>query len=185
MRELQAQNLMVIAMQLGGHPIYGPMLRNRELLKKIFQAYMIPSDEVMLTDDEIDAVLAAAAKENAQAQAAAAQAEQNKQTAELENRKLELQVELANQANHSKEKIAQMEYDSEMNKTAASLNMSVQQLEAMLAGKTMEHQSKERIFASEVAIEDKNAKEARARGEIPKGSGGYISEGGTKKNAAA
>ena len=57
MRELQAQNLMVIAIQLGGHPIFGPMLRNRELLKKIFQAYMIPSDEVMLTDDEIDAVL--------------------------------------------------------------------------------------------------------------------------------
>ena len=75
MRELQAQNLMVIAIQLGGHPIFGPMLRNRELLKKIFQAYMIPADEVMLTDDEIDAVLAAAAKENAAdaaAQAAAA-----------------------------------------------------------------------------------------------------------------
>jgi hypothetical protein len=78
-----------------------------------------------------------------------------------------------------------MQYDSEMNKTAASLNMSVQQLEAMLAGKTMDHQSKERIFASEVAIEDKNAKEARARGEVPKGSGGYISEGGSKKKAAA
>jgi hypothetical protein len=177
MRELQAQNLMVIAIQLGGHPIYGPMLRNRELLKKIFQSYMIPSDEVMLTDDEIDAVLAAAAKENAQAQAAAAAAEQAKQTMELETKKLELQVQLANQANHSKEKIAQMEYDAEMNKTAASLNMSVQQLEAMLAGKSMDHQSKERIFASEVAVEQKNAQEARARGEVPKGSGGYVSSG--------
>ena len=34
MRELQAQNLMVIAIQLGGHPIFGPMLRNRELLQQ-------------------------------------------------------------------------------------------------------------------------------------------------------
>ena len=74
MRELQAQNLMVIAIQLGGHPIFGPMLRNRELLKKIFQAYMIPADEVMLTDDEIDAILAAAQQQNEAAAAAEAQA---------------------------------------------------------------------------------------------------------------
>lgn len=177
MRELQAQNLMVIAVQLGGHPIYGPMLRNRELLKKIFQAYMIPSDEVMLTDDEIDAVLAAAAKENAQAQAAAAAAEQNKAQMELENKKLELQVQLANQENHSKEKIAQLNYDAKMNEVAAGMNMSVQQLEAMLAGKQIDTQSKERIFASEVGVEQKNAEAARARGEVPKGSGGYVSAG--------
>ena len=32
---------------------------------------------------------------------------------ELENKKLELQVAMANQANHSKEKIAQMNYDAQ------------------------------------------------------------------------
>jgi hypothetical protein len=178
MRELQAQNLMVIAIQLGGHPIFGPMLRNRELLKKIFSAYMIPAEEVMLTDDEIDAVLAAAAAQNEAAAAAAAAAEQAKQMMELENKKMEMEAALANQANASKEKIAKMNYDSQMNQTAARLNMSVQQLEAMLAGKELDHASKERIFASEVAIEQKSAAEARARGETPKGSGGYVSAGG-------
>jgi hypothetical protein len=186
MRELQAQNLMVIAIQLGGHPIFGPMLRNRELLKKIFQAYMIPADEVMLSDDEIDAILAAAAQNNEAAAAAKAQAEAEEKKLQLENHKLELQVALANQSNASKERIAKMHYDAEMNKTAANLNMSVQELEAMLAGKEMEHQSRERIFASEVAIEQKNAEEARARGEVPGGSGGYVTGGSsTPKNGAA
>ena len=181
MRELQAQNLMVIAIQLGGHPIFGPMLRNRELLKKIFQAYMIPADEVMLNDDEIDAVLAAAAQQNEAAMAAQAAAEQQGKMLELENKKMELQVAMANQANASKEKIAKLNYDAQMNMTAAKLNMSVQELEGMLAGKEMDHQSKERIFASEVAVEQKNAEAARARGEEPGGSGGYVT-GGAQPN---
>jgi len=188
MRELQAQNLMVIAIQLGGHPVFGPMLRNRELLKKIFSAYMIPSEEVMLTDDEIDAVLAAAAAQQAEQAKAEAAAEADKQSSEamleLEREKMQMQIAIANQENASKEKIAKLNYDSQMNQTAARLNMSVQQLEAMLAGKEMDHQSKERIFASEVAIEQKNAAEARARGETPGGSGGYVTGGSKPKNPA-
>ena len=83
---------------MGGHPIYGPMLRNRELLKKIFQAYMIPADEVMLTDDEIDAVLAARRQQQRggrrrRRRRAGGQGERM----ELENKKLEMQVALANQ----------------------------------------------------------------------------------------
>ena len=182
MRELQAQNLMAIALNMGGHPIYGPMLRNRELLRKIFQAHMIPADEVMLTDEEIDAVLAAAA---AQAEAAAAQeaeAASDREKLALENQKLELQVSLANQSNASKERIAKLNYDAQMNKIAATLNMSVQELEAMLAAKEMDHGSKERIFASEVAVERENAAAARAAGETPGGSGGYVT-GGSKKKA--
>jgi hypothetical protein len=184
MRELQAQNLMVIAVQLGSNPTYAPMLRNRELLRKIFQSYMIPADEVMLSDDEIDAVLLAAKAEAEAAQAAASGSAMAKQTMELETQKLQLQMEMANQENHSKEKIAKLNYDAQMLQLAAKMNMSVQQIEAMLSGKEMDHQSKERIFASEVAIEQKNAAEARARGETPGGSGGYVTGGSKPKRAA-
>jgi hypothetical protein len=182
MRELQAQNLMQIALQMGGHPVYGPMLRNRELLKKIFQAHMIPADEVMLNDNEIDAVLAAA-KAEAEAKAAQeAEAAGRKEEMMLENQKLELQVAINNQTNASKERIAKLSYDAQMNTIAAKLNMSVQELEAMLASKEMDHASKERIFAGEVAVERENAAAARAAGEVPGGSGGYVT-GGSKKKA--
>ena len=184
MRELQAQNLMVIALQLGGHPIFGPMLRNRELLKKIFQAYMIPAEEVMLTDDEIDAVLAAAQAESEAAVAAKVAADQAREAKEAEIKRAELQVELSNQDNATKRYIADKNYDAQMNGLAANLNMSVQELEAMLAGKEIDNQSKERIFASEVAIEQKNAAEARARGEVPTSSGGYVSGGSKPKKKA-
>jgi len=182
MRELQAQNLMQIAMQMGGHPIYGPMLRNRELLRKIFQAHMIPADEVMLSDDEIDAVLAAAQAENEALAAAEAKSASDERKLALENQRLELQASLANQKNASEERIAKLSYDAKMNELAGKLNMSVQELEAMLAGKEIDVGSKERIFASEVAIEQQNAKEARARGEVPTSSGGYVSGGSKPKS---
>ena len=53
---------------------------------------MIPAEEVMLTDDEIDAVLAAAAQQNEAAVAAEAQAAAEQARAELENQKIEMQV---------------------------------------------------------------------------------------------
>jgi hypothetical protein len=183
-REMQAQNLMIIALQLGAHPVYGPMLKNRELLKKLFQAHMIPSDEVMLKDSEIDAVLAKAAKENVEAQKLAAEQERQAQLMQLEKDKLDLQREMANQENHSREKIAKLNYDGQMMQTATRYNMTVEQLEAMLSGTKMKLDSDERKLAVEIAVEQRNAEEARARGEIPQGSGGSISGGVPKKSAA-
>lgn len=180
-REMQAQNLLIIALQLGGHPIFGPMLRNRELLKKIFQAYMIPADEVMLTDDEIDAVLAAAA---AQSEAAIkAQAEKEKLATQTRENQAErsTKIAIANANNETKLQIADMDYDQVMNHLAGGLNMKVNELEARLAAVGMQTQSKERMFASEVAVDQAMAADARAHGEIPKGSGGSVSAGATKK----
>jgi hypothetical protein len=48
----------------------------------------------------------------------------------------------------------------------------------MLDSEKMRTDSKERLFASEAAIEQRNAEAARAAGQEPQGSGGYISEGG-------
>ena len=66
--------------------------------------------------------------------------------------------------------------------------MTVEQLKAALAQAEMENQtrvqietlrtqSKERIFAGETAFEAQLAREARAHGMQPAGSGGYVSAG--------
>ena len=55
-RELQAQTLLMLTMQLSTHPIYGPMLKNKDLLKKVFEAHGVPTSDVMLSDDQIEAI---------------------------------------------------------------------------------------------------------------------------------
>lgn len=55
-RELQAQTLLTLMMQLSTHPIYGPMLKNKDLLKKVFEAHGVPTSDVMLSNSEIEAI---------------------------------------------------------------------------------------------------------------------------------
>jgi hypothetical protein len=55
--------------------------------------------------------------------------------------------------------------------------ITIAQLEAMLHGKELDNQHKERMMVGEAAIERENMREELAHGEQPSGSGGYFSEG--------
>ncbi|MCA0276258.1 MAG: hypothetical protein LCH86_09650 [Proteobacteria bacterium] len=176
-REMQAQTLMAVATQLGGHTIYGPMLRNREILRKLFQALMIPAADVVLTDTEIDAIMANAAANDAVAQAEAKKADLAQQEYELEVAKLDAQIAISNMDNEAKRDIALIQRETELIKLAQTGNMSLDQLEAKLQMNRENNASKERLFTAEAAMESVNARLARARGEEPQGSGGYISAG--------
>lgn len=176
-REMQAQTLMAVATQLGGHPIYGPMLRNREILRKLFQALMIPAADVVLTDTEIDAIMANAAANDAVAQAEAKKAEAAQQAIDLDYAKLDVQIAISNMDNEAKRDIALIQRETELIKLAQTGNMSLDQLEAKLQMNRENNASKERLFTAEAAMESVNARLARARGEEPQGSGGYISAG--------
>lgn len=167
-REMQAQNLMIIAIQLGAHPVYGPMLKNRDVLRMLFRAHMIPADEVVLTDDEIDAVLMDAAAQQAELAKAAS-------STEAEDRKIDAQIQISNADNDTKMKIATLNRETALIEMASRLNMNLDQLEGKLTLSKHQTDSKERIFASEAALEAQNAAAAKANGTDPKGSGGYIS----------
>lgn len=167
-REMQAQTLMTVATQLGGHPVYGPMLRNREVLRKLFQALMIPAADVVLTDNEIDAVLAAAS----------AQDEMAKKQQDMAEQQLEAQIQIANMENGTKRYVADKQRETALITMAGRLNMGVDQIEAKLEALDKQLSSKERTFAAEAALEQRNAAEARAAGVQPSGSGGYFSAGG-------
>lgn len=146
-REMQAQNLMIIASQFGQHPVYGPMLKNREVLRLLFKAHMIPADEVVLTDDEIDAAIAAG-EEAANAQKEAADAELN------------LKVQVANIEAGTRVKVAEIQRETAMMEMAARMNMSLDQIEAKLQDQREARQSKERALAVETAMAAKTGKSA-------------------------
>lgn len=157
-REMQAQNLMVIAIQLGAHPIYGPMLKQKGILRKLFQAHMIPTDDVMLTDDEIDAVLAraaAAAEQPPQGEDPELVNQLKQAEIELKREEINAKIQIANLDAGTRMKVAQLGHETAMMALAEKMNMQADQLEAMLKKTRSEIDSKERIFAAETAMTER------------------------------
>jgi hypothetical protein len=170
-REMQAQSLMAIAMNFGGHPVYGPMLKNRDLLRKIFQAHMIPADEVMLSDEQIDAVLAIAAKQAAEDAKAGAKADNSAQVAQIqmqvEQMKLDGQIQLANMKHDYDLKLEGMRRDTAMMELAGKSNIDLEKIRATLEAKHMDVTSAERKLAVEAAVTAKQpAQEQHGGGSL-------------------
>jgi hypothetical protein len=144
-RELQSQSLMWIAMNLGAHPVFGPMLRNRVVLRKLFQTMMVPSDEVVLTDEEIDQILAqASAADAAQQQAAAA--------ANAEAAKLNLQLDVATIDAESRVRVAEINRETAIIGYATKANVEVDKLEAMLMDRREDRAAKQQSLMVEAGV---------------------------------
>lgn len=153
-RELQSQNLLVLA-GFTAHPVLGMLLKGANVLRKLSQSMMIAPDDIILTDDEIEA-----------------QAKKLASQGNPEDAKLAMQAKIAADNNKTKLDIAQLENETARIKFAEDHNMSLEKLNAMLQGMRMQTDSKERIFAAEAAVE--------ATRPADEGSGGYISGGGGK-----
>lgn len=174
-REMQATNLTAIIDRFGMHPVYGPMLKAAPLLRKLFQAMMIPTEEVVYTDDEIQTAQAAQAKQEPEEDPEKAADRQVK--VELANQAADRAEKLAQQQWAHEERIAAMHRDTELIKMATVANISLDKAANDLQKVQLQMGQKDREIATEVAIEAKNAAEAHARGEEPTGSGGFISAG--------
>lgn len=178
MRELQAQNLMFVAVQLMNNPSIAPMLKPFGVIKKLFQAMMISPDDTMVTEDEWKAYQDKMAQQPPPPDPVQIQAESRVRAAEIqaESRKLDSETTLT---------IAQLNERTELYKLANQNKITVAQLAAQLQQSKMKINSDERKMAVEVGTERQLAEEARAAGQTPTGSGGYVSAGVEEKTTAA
>ena len=160
-REMQSQNLLTLLLQLGGHPVYGPMLRHADGLRMLMRTFLIPADEIVLTDKEIEKIMAQAAEaqqqEDAQGQGDGDPMDAEIKRAELEFKQQELQVkvELANMDRETKIRLAEIHRDTTMMQMAERLNMTMEQLQAKLQDSREEREARERKFATEVAVTER------------------------------
>ena len=158
-REMQAQNLMTLAMALGTHPKFAMMLKDRNMLKMIFKAHMIPTDEVLLSEQEIEiAVTQAQAQQEAMMQAA--QVDGQMKEAELELKRAQLDANIAIEemrSNHALE-VARLNHQTQMMKMAETMNMSIDKINADLQKMQIQAESKERIVAAEIAMIDRTGR---------------------------
>lgn len=157
-REIQAQNLMVMASNFTSHPVLGPMTKALNLYRKTVEAHMLNPNDIVMTDEEFKAF------QTEQSQAG---------ESDPEILKLEMQQQIAKLDSDTRLQVAQIERETKLMTLAEVNNMTVAKLQVMLGIKQIELTSKERIFASEAAMEERFA----ARGATG-GSGGFLSLGG-------
>lgn len=191
-RELQQQNLIVLANAFGAHPVFGKRIKPNDLMRMIVKSMLIPADELVPSDAEIAAAEQAeqeALAQQAQAGAAAPagpdpEIEQAK--LDLEEHKLAIMQAIANQKADLEERLAQMKYDLGMQQLAEKVNLNDEDTRARLADSDAERTHKERLFAGEAAMTARQqdaaaaqAAAARAAGkpgpeEQPRTGGGYL-----------
>ncbi len=157
-REMQAQNLMTMADRFTSHSVLGPMTRAAPLYRKLVEAHMLSPDDIVMTDAEIKAAQAELEKAGEQ---------------DPEILKLEMQLNIAQIEAEVRLQVANLERETKLMTLAETNNMTVAKLQVLLGVKQIETDSKERIFASEAAMEERLA----AKG-VTGGSGGFLSAGG-------
>lgn len=151
-REMQAQNLIMIAQMFGDHPVFGPRIKHGALLSEIFKAHMISTHDLVMTDREFRQWQ----KEQSEKEDPIAAAEQAKvdammQQIELQREEMSLKQSISEREWAGREAVARLNYDAAMEKTALSMNLTREQLDAKLDDAAKERERKERSLAVEVA----------------------------------
>jgi hypothetical protein len=176
-KEVQAQNLMLVVSQLMANPNIAPMIKAFPAVEKLFQAMMIKPSDVMITEDEYKKHQQDLA-EPAAAEAAAGDTGRSADRAR-EDRGRILEAVRRDAAAH---RAAPRENGDD--RTRRQGRNQHGRAQAMLEGKKMDIAHKERSLVAEAAIDRQNADDARAHGEEPGGSGGDFNAGVKEKRAA-
>jgi len=171
-RELQAQMLLNMAQNWSSHPVLSKAIKTYETINESVRSSMIQPTTVLVSKEEFDAAVAADAAAQQQAQEAAAPDPMQNPTViaaqtRLEAAKIDSQARL---------QVAEMQRQTELLQTAQHYDIKIEELKTRLGLKGMDIGHKERVLKAEAAMEDAVADEARARGEEPQGSGGFVSQ---------
>jgi hypothetical protein len=158
-------------LQWSTHPVIGPAIKVYETIRMTLQTMAINPDQILVTPDEFEARI----QRMAEAEQGKGSPEEIRAQAQLQVAQIDAESRLA--IAESNRAIAELNQKTEIMKLIQKDGVDMKKIEAMLAGKEMDIGSSERKFAAEVAIEQQNTAEARAAGQQPTGSGGYISSG--------
>lgn len=186
-REVQAEQLMLMLREWSTHPILGVGFRAYHCMRMVLQAMSISPDDLLISEEEYLQKLKAMSESSGQEDPEAIRQQTQLQIAQMdgENR---LQVAAVN------ERIAMLRMQGEFAKLAQNREISIAQIEAMFKKAVVDANAKasieeakmasdERKLAVEVAVERDNQRRAEAMGMEPTGSGGAISMGAERPSA--
>ena len=147
-REIQAQNLLLLATEMIPHPILGKYFRPLPVLVKLTQSMMIPGDDVLRSKEEVDALEAAEAEQGPDPALLQLQMQ-----GELEQAKLANALEIAMLEHEQAMMTLASQENVKMEDIAARLTAIREQSASRLAGIREQSASRERQAAAEIAID--------------------------------
>ena len=159
-REMQANNLMMMLDMFGDHPILGAWLKPEEMLKQLMRAHMLNSSEILKTERE----WRKDQKEREAQPDPALQIEQERLALEREKmqmfqHELDLKAEMSNNEWAARERIAELEYAKTMQIEAERLNIEIEKMDASRGDKEraerVKQEGSERRLATEVAMRER------------------------------
>lgn len=142
-REIQSQNLMAIATNWTVHPVFGAYFKAREIAEKTLQTMMIPPEDVLLSQDEVDKKAAEAAQQGTQEDPMIAA---KREIAMIGQQSAQYEAD-------SRERIASMNAEVALMKASQESGLSVEELRTKFGIEEMKVQSAERRDAAKIAIE--------------------------------
>lgn len=169
-REMQAQNLIMIADRFADHPVYGKLINHDALLAEIFRAHMVKTENITFTKQEQEENARRASQEMPPEVQAAMQANEiRKEEVQIKRDEVDLRAQISNREWDARLEMALMEHEREMHKLAEMLNMTQEQVDAsiekarlMAEDKTraarINADSRERSLAAEIAMAERTGK---------------------------
>ena len=142
-REVQAQNLLLLYQLLAQHPGMAALFHMREFVKRLLQSMMLTSDGLLKTMHELQADQAAEQEAQANAPPDPALA------------KLELDAQMAQMDAETRMAIAEMTRETKLMELATQRDMTLEQAAARLQAAREQLASKERTMAAEIAVDSR------------------------------
>lgn len=143
-KEVQAQNLMSLAAQFAPSPIFGPMTKAAELYRKTVQAMHIAADDIVKTDQDIQA--------DQQRQQQAAQGQSQDPRVAVEQMRQQGQAQMSALQHQQRMDEMRQEERLELIRMAHERNMSMDELRGQLAQTQLEIHGKRQEIADETRV---------------------------------
>lgn len=165
-REMQSATAMAWLTQLVPLPGVGERLKAEGLLNIGARSSMMPIDEVMYSEEELEAEAAkqANAPPDPQTQALIMEQENIAREQEIRIKEIDAKVSVAEMEASTRREVADIQREIALNQVAAKGNIDMDKLEMTLADREKDRQQKDRTFAAELAV-------SRANG--PSGGGNF------------
>ncbi len=164
-REMQANNLMMMMQNFGDHPTYGPRMKHEEMLKQLMRAHMIPTDQAVKTEREYQKDIAEQQKQPDPAmelQKMQMQIEQKK--LDIAEQELDLQAARAEKEWAARTEIARLDYAKTMQIKVEELNLRAEEMEAgrndRSEAERIKADSAERRMAAEIGMAQETGRNA-------------------------
>jgi hypothetical protein len=152
-REMQAQNMMLLAQAFSQDPEYGPMIRKYGLMSQIVKAMGLTTSDTLHTEQEWQDNKASMT--NPAVQAEMLRMEGIKLQAQMQEQEISARTAAAEMEVALKRDIATMQHELGMMSLAEKTSISVEQIGAKLAEVRAKREADERRLAAEIAMQQR------------------------------